>query len=372
MRVALVHDWLVNQRGGENVLDAICELYPNADLFTLLYQPGVVSSNIVRLNRRESWLQRVPFARTKYRHLLPILPWVIEGFDFSEYDLVISSSHCVAKGALKAPGAKHLSYVHAPMRYMWDRFDEYFGPGRYGWMTRLGAHLMRPALQNWDRKSAAGVDQFVANSRFIAGKISQFYSRTSKVIYPFCDASAFMRPRSAGKNFLMVTALVPYKRVDLAIEAFNELGYPLVIVGDGPDLQRLKSLSKPNIDFVGSLKRESLADLYSRCRALVFPGIEDFGIVPLEAMAAGAPVIAFGEGGVLETVTPETGVFFKDHSKQGLIEAILDFERRSFAENACRARAQEFSRARFQAEFLDAVSETLKSGTFAQTARSAP
>lgn len=352
MRVAIIHDWLVSQRGGENVLDAICELFPRAHLFTLVYEPGQVSTNILMPTRHVSVLQKIPYATKRYRHMLPLMPWAIERFDLSGFDLILSSSHCVAKGVLKSPGAYHASYVHAPMRYMWDRFDEYFGPGRYNPVTRMAARVFRPYLQNWDKRSAERVDHFMANSNFIAAKIEQYYGRKANVVYPFCEPEDFARERQPGRNYLMVTALVPYKRVDMAIEAFNRMKKPLLIVGDGPDRDRLRKMAGSTIDFVGSLKRETIADLYSKCRALVFPGIEDFGIVPVEAMAAGAPVIAFGAGGALETVTAETGVFFQENSIESLIGAVEEFERRDFDSEACRRRGREFNRARFQREFM--------------------
>ncbi len=358
MKVAIIHDWLVSQRGGENVLDAICELFPKADLFTLVYEPGQVSNNILCMNRKVSFLQKLPQATKRYRHFLPLMPAAIERFDMSPYDLIISSSHCVAKGVRKRPGATHVSYVHAPMRYMWDRFDEYFGPGRYDPITRAAARVMRPWLQNWDRKSAQGVDHFIANSKFIAAKIKEYYGRDADVIYPFCEPENFLRQRDPKNFYLIVTALVPYKRTDLAIEAFNRMQKSLYIVGDGPDLQRLKKMAGRTVEFLKPMKRDGLADMYSRCKALVFPGIEDFGIVPCEAMAAGSPVIAFGKGGALETVTDKTGVFFNELTADALVAAVESFEKRQLSGNAvqesdCRARGSEFNRKRFQKEFTD-------------------
>ncbi|HRK01798.1 MAG TPA: glycosyltransferase [Oligoflexia bacterium] len=362
MNIAIIHDWLVSQRGGENVLDAICEIFPRADLFTMIYVPNSVSPNIVRLNRQVSFLNRLPQAHRRYRHFLPLMPKAVERFDLSKYDLIISSSHCVAKGVLKAPGAFHLSYVHAPMRYMWDRFDEYFSADRSGILTRTVARLMRSYFQRWDQNSASRVDAFLANSNFIASKIKEYYGRDAQVVYPFCETENLGRARNPGKNFLMVTALVPYKRVDLAIRAFDRLGLPLIIVGDGPDRSRLEKLAGKKTEFLGALKNDSLADLYSKCRALVFPGIEDFGIVPIEAMAAGAPVIAFGAGGALETVTPQTGLFFTEPSEDSLIEAVQKFiaTENQFSEDACRKQGRKFNRTRFQLEFLEALVHALK------------
>jgi glycosyltransferase involved in cell wall biosynthesis len=359
LKVALVHDWLTGMRGGEYVLEAIAELFPRAELFTLLYVPGKIAPVLTTLKRHTSLLRKVPGAEKRYRHFLPMMPWLIERFDLSEFDLVISSSHCVAKGVRKAPGAVHVSYVHAPMRYMWDRYDEYFGPGRAPAHTRAAARAVRGRLQRWDRatSSAERVDLLVANSRFIARQIEAAYGRQARVIHPFADLSRFRLPRSPGRNYLMVGAFAPNKRVDLAIEAFNRLKLPLLIVGTGQEQDRLKKLAGPTVDFLGPLPNDAIADLYSKCRAFVFPGVEDFGITPLEAMAAGAPVIAYAEGGALETVTEKTGVFFKPQTLDALSEAVMRVESGAvtFAEADCRARAAEFTRERFQRELVAAV-----------------
>ncbi len=355
MKIAIVHDWLVSQRGGENVLDAICELFPGADLFTLVHKPGSVTQNIENRKIHTSFLQKIPSAELRYRHMLPLMPFAIESFDLSQYELILSSSHCVAKGVKKNNSAFHLSYVHAPMRYMWDRFDEYFAPGRYSSSVRAAAHFVRPYLQKWDQKSATRVDHFIVNSQFIAEKIKKYYCRNSDIVYPFCEPAKFMLPRKPSDQYLIVTALVPYKRVDLAIEAFNQMKKKLVIVGDGPDLARLQKIAGTTIEFVAPLKNEELAGYYSRCKALIFPGIEDFGIVPCEAMAAGAPVIAFGIGGALETVTADSGMFFKEQTVESLCVAVGDFESRKFNEEQCRIQGRKFNRARFQKEFSEVL-----------------
>ncbi len=355
-RVALVHDWLTGMRGGEYVLEAIAELVPKAELFTLLYIPGKISPVLTTLKRHVSRLSRVPQAEKRYRHFLPFMPRLIERFDLSGFDLIISSSHCVAKGIRRPEGAVHVSYVHAPMRYMWDRYDDYFGPGRAGPLTRLAARAVRSRLQAWDRRVSqeSNVDRLVANSRFIADQIERAYGREASVVYPFADGERFTAPRVPGKHYLMVTAFAPYKRVDLAIEAFNRLKLPLIIVGGGQDADRLKPLAGPTVEFVGALSNAAIADLYARCRAFIFPGLEDFGITPVEAMSAGAPVIAYGEGGATETVIDgKTGVLFAPQSVEALIAAIETLEKGAarLEESACRARGREFTRARFQHEF---------------------
>ncbi len=352
MKVAIIHDWLVSQRGGENVLDAICELFPQAELFTLVHKQGSVSKHIENRKIHTSFLQKIPSAELRYRHMLPLMPLAIEQFDMNPFDLIISSSHCVAKGVKKRKDAFHISYIHAPMRYMWDRFDEYFGQDKYSLPVTLAAHLVRPYLQKWDQKSATRVDHFIANSNFIREKIKKYYNRDADVIYPFCEASRFQIPRNPKEEYLIVTALVPYKRVDLAIEAFNQMNRKLTIIGDGPDLERLRKMANQNITFLPPQRNEDLAQAYSQCKALIFPGIEDFGIVPCEAMSAGSPVIALGEGGALETVTEKTGIFFKEKTSASLVDAITQFEKSNIKESDCRERGKYFSRNKFQTEFM--------------------
>lgn len=358
-RVALVHDWLTGMRGGEYVLEAIAELFPGADLFTLVAFPDKLSPALCAHPTHTSFLQRFPDAERRYRHLLPLMPAAIESFDLTGFDLVVSSSHCVAKGIPKPPGAVHVSYVHAPMRYMWDRYDEYFGPGQASLPVRLAAGAVRPYLQKWDRRSSreGQVDALVANSRFIAERMREHYGREAQVVYPFADLSRFSAPREPGAEYLMVGAFAPYKRIDLAVEAFNRLRLPLAIVGSGQDEARLRALAGPTVRFLGPLPNEEIARLYSRCRAFVFPGKEDFGITPLEALGAGAPVIAFGEGGAAETVTERTGVFFREQSIEALCAAVLRIESGEVQplDSDCRARAAEFSRARFQREIAGVI-----------------
>lgn len=368
MKVAIIHDWLVSQRGGENVLDAICELFPQAELFTLVHKKGSVSKNIEKLKIHTSFLQKIPSAELRYRHMLPLMPFAIEQFDMSAFDLILSSSHCVAKGVKKSESAFHVSYIHAPMRYMWDRFEEYFERGRYSLPVTAAAHIFRPYLQSWDKKSATRVDHFIANSNFIKEKINKYYNRNADVVYPFCEPDRFQLKRNPNDEYLIVTALVPYKRVDLAIEAFNQMQKKLTIIGDGPDLDRLKNIAGPTIQFKPPVQNEELATAYSHCKALIFPGIEDFGIVPCEAMAAGSPVIALGVGGALETVTSETGVFFKEKTVAGLCSAVERFEKSIFSESKCRERGRFFNRKKFQKEYLEVLQKVVptKIGSFSK------
>jgi glycosyltransferase involved in cell wall biosynthesis len=362
-RVAIIHDWLTGMRGGEYVLEAMAELFPQAELFTLLCIPEKISPALRALKCHTSWLQTIPLAQSKYRHFLPLMPGMIERFNLSEYDLILSSSHCVAKGVIKAPHAVHISYVHAPMRYMWDRYDEYFGPGQASLPVRLAAQSMRSYLQNWDRRVSAAtrIDSLIANSDFIAQQIQAAYGRQAEVIHPFANLNRFQSPRKPGKNYLIVSAFAPYKRIDLAIQAFNQLELPLLIVGSGQNEKELKKMAGPTIQFLGSLSNEAIAQLYSECRALIFPGVEDFGITPIEAMAAGSPVIALKRGGATETITEKTGIFFEEQTPTGLIEAVRTLEQNplQIIEQDCRERAAQFTKQNFQSQLMNSITATL-------------
>lgn len=354
-------------RGGEIVFEALLDLYPDADVFTLIYEPEKLSSSLVsKLSRTRvhaSWMNWFSITRKKYRQLLPILPFAIRSFDLYPYDLILSSSHCVAKGVKKHPSAVHVSYIHAPMRYMWDRFDDYFGKGRISLVYRWVALLLRPLLQWWDRATAQAdrIDVLLSNSDFIGEQIRRCYGRESKTVYPFARLERFDGPRTPGGYYLMVGAFAPYKRTDLAIEAFARLGLPLKIVGSGQDEARLHalcaSLNAANIEFIKRPSNDEIAKLYSACKAFLFPGKEDFGITPLEAMASGAPVIAFGEGGACETVTEKTGILFRAQTVDALVDAVMDIEsgRRVFLESDCRERARHFTETRFKEEILSEV-----------------
>jgi glycosyltransferase involved in cell wall biosynthesis len=368
MKVALVHDWLTGMRGGEKCLEVFCELYPDADLFTLVYTAQNVSPTIQRMNVRTSWLNRLPAAPKYFRYLLPLFPQAVESFDLADYDLILSSSHCVAKGILPQRSL-HISYIFAPMRYVWDLHDAYVA-GSQSWIGRVGLSIFRSYLQRWDVRSSARVDYFVAESQNIASKIARFYQRPSKVIYPPVDFGRFSISRDLQPFYLIVSALVPYKRVDLAIEAFNALKLPLKVVGDGPLRRALTQRANSNIEFLGWLDDVKVAELYAWCQALIFPGEEDFGIVPLEAQAAGRPVIAFKRGGLLETVIgldeaasqpSPTGIFFTDQSAESLIAAVRRYERHRnrFEPEQIRAHARRFGRDRFKGEIADYVRECL-------------
>jgi glycosyltransferase involved in cell wall biosynthesis len=357
--VALVHDWLTGMRGGEKVLEAICELYPDAPLFTLVHARGQMSPAIERRRVRTSFVQRLPAATRQYRQFLPLFPFAVELFDLDAFDLVISTSHCAVKSVVRPGRAVHVSYCHSPMRYAWDQFGAYFGPAQVGGPR---SRLLRPvmaALARWDRDTAGRVDAFVANSRYVAARIRRYYNRESTVVYPPVD-TAFYRPddtRGAPRSgFLVVSALVPYKRIDVAIEACRRLGAPLTIVGSGPEMGRLQALAGSGVRFLGWQSNEAVRELYRQSAATLLPGVEDFGMVPVEAQACGCPVVALGTGGAAETVVDgATGVLVSDGSVEAFAEALNTVMERGFEPDALRRHALGFSRERFVTDFQVAV-----------------
>jgi len=348
MKVALIHDWLTGMRGGEKVLEALCELFPDADIFTLVWIKGSVSAKIEKHRITTSFLQKLPLVEKRYRHYLPLMSCAIRSLDVSGYDLVISSSHCVAKGVSVRKGAVHICYCHTPMRYIWNQYDEYFNRERAGFLVSSAMKLVRPYLQKWDVKTADGVDLFIANSNHVRKRINEYYRKDAQVVHPPVDIEGYPAVKQ-GNYFLMVTALVPYKRVDMAIKAFNKLGLPLKIVGSGPDAARLKNLAAPNIEFLGWQEDSAIKQYYAGCRAFIFPQEEDFGITAVEAQAAGKPVIAFGKGGAQETVIEgATGTFFYESTAESLADAVQRFERMSFSEEKIKMNAQKFALQRFE------------------------
>jgi len=358
MRVAIIHDWLITTRGGEKCLESFCRLFPGADLYTLVYAPDRISNLIKSMKICVSQLNRLPRIERMYRYCLPLFPRVIESFDLRDYDLILSSSHCVAKGIFPHR-ALHISYIHAPMRYVWDMHDAYFG-SEASLIARAGMSVWRGYLQRWDVAASQRVDCFLANSRNVAAKIRTLYGRQATVIHPPVDWERFCLSTRLEPYYLIVSALVPYKRIDIAIRAFNEMRLPLKIVGEGPLRSRLERSAGPNIEFLGWADDALLAGLYGSCQALVFPGEEDFGIVPLEAQASGRPVIAYGKGGVLETVIPleagaeknaaPNGVFFGEQTPGDLIKAVELYQRMQslFEPAKIREHAAQFSAQRFR------------------------
>ncbi len=367
MRVALVHDWLTGMRGGEKVLLSLARLFPEAPIFTLLHVRGSVAAELEAREIRTTFVQRLPDVERRYRHYLPLFPAAAGAMDFTGFDLVVSSSHCVVKGVRPAKGALHLCYCHTPMRYVWDRYRDYFGPGR---VSPLASFLIRYAaagLRAWDTATAARVHRFVANSRYVAGRIRRYYGRDAEVIPPPVDTDFFTPGADGPGRFdLLVSALAPYKRVEMALEAYRGTGRPLRIVGTGPERERLEAQAPPEVTFLGWVDDATLRELYRRCRAVLMLGIEDFGIVPLEAMACGRPAIVFGEGGGAETVVPrETGLLFTEPTPQALRAAVDSLEALRFNGVTLRAQAEAHSRGLFESRFRAFVDRALAERTSA-------
>jgi len=371
-------------RGGERCLEGLCTLFPDADLYTLLHNPGSVSPLIEDRRIATSSLEGIPGFRKHYRYFLPLMPSAIETFDLSEYDLVLSSSHCVAKGVIPHPDATHLAYLHTPMRYAWDQWPQY-ARSMHPLMRAIASPVLS-SMRTWDVASASRVNRFVANSSFIAGRIKRYYDRAATVVHPPVRTVYFDIARQPEDHYLIVSAMVPYKRIDLAITAFNRLERPLRIVGDGPLLHELKAQAGPHISFTGWLSDEELKACYSTCRALIQTATEDFGIVSVEAQAAGVPVLALGRAGALDTVIPlktslnvvgsqqPTGVFFDDQTPDSLETAIRCFERNEalFDPEQIRSHARQFDEAVFVRRMREVIDETIASGTLKPRRGDAP
>jgi len=360
MRIALVHYWLVGMRGGEKVLEALCELFPEADIFTHVYDPNLASETIRAHKVSTSFIDGLPFSRKMYPRYLPLMPLALEQLDLRGYDLVVSSESGPAKGIIPDSNAVHLCYCHSPMRYLWNMYRNYYEAS--GMLTKLLMPPLAHYLRGWDVTTAHRVGRFAANSQTVANRIRRYYNRDAQIIHPPVDTASF-RPVEASQvseYYLMVGELVRYKRPDLAVEAFNKMKAKLVVIGQGEMLAELKKIAGPTVEILGAQPFEALKHHYAHCKALIFPGEEDFGIVPLEAMASGRPVIAFGRGGATETVVPgKTGLFFDEQSVEGLIEAVQRFDDMSFDPEDAVARAAEFGREIFKAKFKAFVDDAL-------------
>ncbi len=357
MKLALVHDWLTGMRGGEKALEAVCERFPEAELFTLLHVRGSVSPTIERRSIHTSFIQALPGAARHYRNYLPLFPTAIEQFSFDRFDRVLSLSHCVAKSAVTPTGVPHLCYCFTPMRYAWDQFDAYFGPDRIG---RLGSRVMRPvmgAMARWDQRTSNRPDRYLAISHYVAGRIGRYYNRVASVVYPPVDTEFYRPDDTTPEPFaLIVSALVPYKRIELAIDACHEAQVPLKIVGDGPERPALERFAAGRAEFLGRLSNEDVRTMYRRSSVVLLPGEEDFGIVPLEAQACGRPVVALDRGGSRETVLQgETGVLVDDTSVGAFAAGIVAASTTRFDPSTIRMHAERFGRERFADEIEAAV-----------------
>jgi len=358
IKVALIHDWLTGRRGGEKVLEVLSELFPEAPIFTLFHFSGSQIKNIEAKKIITSFIQGMPFKKKRYRSYLPLFPLAAELFNLQDYDLVLSSSHCVAKGVIPKPGSLHISYIHSPMRYAWNQYFSYFSRQRLNIISRILIPPVIHWLRVWDESSSRRVDHFIANSKTVADRIHTYYRRTADVINPPVDVHFFRPGKQADHYYLIVSALVPYKRIDLAIEAFNRTGDTLKIVGTGPDFKRLKKEAKRNVIFLGSLHSEDLLKVYQGARALIMPGEEDFGINSLESQACGVPVIAFGRGGAAETViSGSSGLFFRKLSANSLISALDKSKKLPFNKTEIRKNALRYSREKFKERIFSFIKE---------------
>jgi len=369
MRIALVHDYLNQYGGAEKVLQSFMEIYPDAPIYTLIYDYKVFQKYGTNpfLNKKiyTSFLQKVPFAKSYHRIFPPLMPLAVENLDLSDYDIVLSDSASFAKGIITKPKTLHISYCLTPPRYAWDDSHKYIKEFGFSSIIKKFIPFFMNYIRLWDKEAALRVDKFICDSHFVAQRIKKYYKRKAKVIYPPVETEIFkmMKPNNKNKKekpyFLMVGRLLTYKRFDVAIEAFNKLGLTLKIVGNGPERKRLKKVAKNNIQFLGELQNDKLNYYYQNCRALIFPQEEDFGIVALEAMACGKPVIAYQGGGALESVEEgETGVFFDEQTSNSLIKAVKNFELEKFNSKKIRKHALKFSEKRFKKKIKDFVEKT--------------
>jgi glycosyltransferase involved in cell wall biosynthesis len=360
VRIAIIHYWLVKWRGGEKVLKAIADLFPDCDIYTHVFDPEIAAREFPNKQIRTTFISRLPFARRLYQRYLPLMPLALEQLDLRDYDLVISSESGPAKGVVLGPQTEHVCFCHSPMRYAWDMYHEYRSQTDIVTYALMAPLLSR--IRQWDQVSAQRVDRYVANSGFVASRIWKYYRRRSVVIYPPVAVEEFEVSTTHDGFYLSVGQLVPYKRADLLVQAFNSSGKRLVIVGEGALLKKLRRVAKANVELVGWQSAAAIRNYYARCRALIFPGVEDFGIVPVEAMATGKPVIALAKGGALETIIDGvTGVFFDEQSAQGIVDAVHKFEaiEQPFDPAAIRARAEMFSSERFAARFKEFIDTAL-------------
>ncbi len=368
LRVALVHYWYVRRRGGERVLEVLANMYPQADIFTLVYDPVVLPDAIKSHKITGSFLQKLPQSKRYYRALLPFYPLALEQLRLDDYDLVISQESGAAKGVITRAGTCHICYCHTPMRYLWDMYHDYLSMAPFGFVGRAFYSLACHYVRQWDYATAARVDHFVASSQNGARRIRKYYGRGSDVIYPPVDLDSFSISDALDDSYLVVSPLVAYKRIDLAVEACNALKRRLIVIGDGPEKSALMKMAGPTVTFLGFQTDEAVREHYRRCRAFLFPGEEDIGLTPIEAQASGRPVIAFGRGGALETVKGfypgqqvlaenYTGLFFEEQSVESLIQGMRAFEMSEdrFSPQIIRNHARQFDGERFKESFCEFV-----------------
>lgn len=356
--IALVQDWLVSMGGAEQVLLEMATLFPEAPVYTAIHHPQELPAAINALEIRASFLQDIPGARRRHRLFLPLMPLAFESFDLTDFDLILSSSHACAKGVIPGPHTCHLTYIHTPIRYAWDMLHTYFAQEQPSRFKRALMHPLLHYLRNWDLLSNTRIDAMACNSRFVQQRIRRYYGREATVIHPPVAIPPHPPERQVEDFYLLISRAVPYKRLDLALEAFASNGKKLKVVGAGPDSAKLKAQAAKNIEFLGWVSRSELEQLYLSARGLIFPGLEDFGIVPVEAQAFGCPVLAFGQGGVRDSVRPgETGIFFDQQTESSLNQGLKRLESEHWEAERLYRHAQQFSQAQFQEKLQSFVAE---------------
>ena len=363
MKIALVHDHLAQAGGAEKVLQAICEMYPDAPIYTLLYEPENVDKHFKNRLIRTSIIQRLPGGIKHYQWYMPFMPMAVEFFNLGPYDIVISDASAFAKGVITGTDTLHICYCHTPTRYLWDYTHQYIDELRYNKYFKKVISLVLNYIRIWDKIAADRVDYFIANSKTIKSRIAKYYRRTSEVIYPPVDVQRFSVSEKPGEYFLIGGRLAPYKRVDIAVRAFMQLGWPLKIFGDGVDLERLKEMAAgvETIEFLGRVSEEEKAELYKNCKAFINPQEEDFGITVVEAMACGRPVIAYKKGGATETVIEnETGLFFAEQTIASLVDCLQRFNQASFSKERIRQHAEKFSTDNFKQQLAETIEREYK------------
>jgi len=363
MKIAIVHDWLTNFAGAENCVQALSELYPSAPIYTSVYNKAKMLNVFDKTDIKTSFIQNLPYSKTKHQIYLMLMPLAFENFDLSEFDIVISSSHACAKGVITKPNTLHISYIYTPIRYFWSHYHEYKDEGKFLKLKKFILPPITAHLRMWDKMAIDRPDTLACISKHVSKRIEKYYRRKAKIIYPPVNSSKFHISKNPSQDyFLMVGRLIPYKKFDLAIETFNKMGLPLKIVGMGSEYSKLKNMAKKNIEFLGYLPNEEIGKLYSNCDALIFPGEEDFGIVPLEVQASGRPVIAYEKGGAIETVIEyKTGLFFREQTVSSLEETINSFKKREFSSEKIRENALKFDVLNFKKNFYDFVLEEYNS-----------
>ena len=361
MRIALVHDYLVQYGGAERVLECFTELFPYAPIYTLVYDEEAMHGKFVSKDIHTSFIQKIPFAKKRHRVFPEFMPMAIEQFNFSQYDIVLSDSSSYAKGIITNPNTLHICYMHTPMRYAWDDCQKYTSDFYFPSFIKKLIPFVMNYIRMWDRSSVDRVDKLIANSNFVAKRIQKYYKKEAVVIHPPVNVNNFYAGKGNGKYFLMVGRFLAYKKFDIAIEAFNELGFPLKIIGRGPEMKKLQKQAKSNIEFLGRVPDEELAKYYSDCQAFIFPQEEDFGIVAIEAIASGRPVVAYRGGDIPEHIEEtKMGVFFNEQSAESLMEAVKKAQILTFDSEYIRAKALKFDREIFKTRIMEYLENELK------------